>query len=75
MCLCLWWVMVWDKRTLGIRSGVEVLHVKTVTAVCKLYQRKEWAEFFFCLQSYYYYFTKKSKSKSINLEDVTCNPC
>lgn len=45
MCLCLWWVMVWDKRTLGIRSGVEVLHVKTATTVCKLYERKEWAEF------------------------------
>lgn len=41
MCLCLWWVMVWEKRTLGIRSRVEVLHVKAATAVYKLSERRE----------------------------------
>lgn len=41
VCLCLWWVMVWEKRTLGVRSRVELLHVKTAAAVRKLHERTE----------------------------------
>lgn len=77
MCLCLWWVMVWDKRTLGIRSGVEVLQQLRRCVSCMRGKNELNLKrfFFLSLQSSYYYFTKKSKSKSINLEDVTCNPC
>lgn len=31
--------MMWEKRTHGKRSVVQVLHLKTATAPCELYER------------------------------------